>query len=58
MTQEINRMNIENYILDAVEAVSAWELPEADLATGVMDQAYLMMGVSIDDIREHPSDDC
>ena len=58
MTQEINRMNIENYILDAVEAVCAWELNEADLATAVMDQAYLMMGVSIDDIREPPSDDC
>lgn len=51
-------MNIENYILDAVEAVCAWELNEADLATAVMDQAYLMMGVSIDDIREPPSDDC
>ena len=51
-------MNIENYILDAVEAVSGWELPEADLATAVMDQAYLMMGVSIDDIRDHTSDDC
>ena len=47
-------MNIENYILDAVEAVSAWELPEADLATAIMNQAYLMMGANIDDIREHP----
>ena len=51
-------MNIENYILDAVEAVSAWELPESDLPTAIMNQAYLMMGVSIDDIRERPSDDC
>ena len=51
-------MNIENYILDAVEAVSAWELPEAELATAIMDQAALMMGINIDDIRERPSDDC
>jgi len=28
----------------------AGNFPEADLATAVMDQAYLMVGVSIDDI--------
>ena len=58
MTQEIKLINIENYRQDAIEAVSAWELPQADLATAIMDQAYLMIGANIDDIRNYPSDDC
>ena len=49
-------MNIENYIFDALEIVSTWELPEEELADAVMDQAALMMGASIYDIRECHSD--
>ena len=56
MTQEKYRMNIENYILEAIEMVSAWEVPAEELADAINDQARLMAGVSIDDIRERPSD--
>ena len=51
-------MNIENYILEAIEMVSAWGLPDEDLADAVNDQARLMAGVNPDDLWEHPSDDC
>ena len=49
-------MNIENYILDAIEMVSAWDLPEEDLADAVNDQAMLMAGVNPDDIPERLPD--
>jgi hypothetical protein len=42
-------MNIENMILDAVEIVSAWDLPEEDFAQAVNDQAKLMAGVPPDE---------
>jgi hypothetical protein len=45
-------MNIENIILDALEIVSAWGLPDEDLADAVNDQAMLMAGVNPDDIPE------
>ena len=48
-------MNFENQILDALMIVSAWDLPEENLADAVSDQAMLMAGVSPDDIPErHP----
>ena len=31
---------------------------ELVIATAIMDQAYLMIGANIDDIRNYPSDDC
>jgi hypothetical protein len=43
---------MQNYILDALEMVSAWDLPEEDLADAVNDQARLMAGINPDDIRE------
>ena len=46
-------MNYENYILDAIEIVGAWDLPEEDMADAVGDQAMLMAGVNPDDIQEH-----
>ena len=49
-------MNIENYILDAIELVSAWDLPEDKLADTVNDQAMLMAGVNPDDIRKYPQE--
>ncbi len=49
-------MNIENYILDAVEIVGAWDLPEEELADAINDQARLMAGVNPDELMEHPSD--
>ena len=38
-------MNYENQILDALMIVSAWDLPEEDLADAVTDQAMLMAGI-------------
>ena len=45
-------MNIENLILDALEIVSAWDLPEEDFADAVNDQARIMAGVNPDEFRE------
>jgi hypothetical protein len=39
----------ENQLLDAVEAVSAWDLPEEDFADAVNAQARLMFGVPSDE---------
>ena len=47
-------MNLHDHILDALEIVSAWDLPEEDFADAVNDQAMLMAGVDSDDIRETP----
>jgi len=49
-------MNTENHILDALEIVSSWDVPDEDFADAVNDQAMLMAGVNPDDIREHHSD--
>ena len=49
-------MNIEEYVITALELVSAWDIPDEDFAQVVNDQARLMAGVNIDDIREHHSD--
>ena len=45
-------MNTENHILDALEIVSAWDIPEEDFAQTVNDQAMLMAGVNPDEILE------
>jgi hypothetical protein len=48
-------MNIENHILDALEIVSARDLPDEDFADAVNDQAMLMAGVNPDELPErHP----
>lgn len=41
-------MNIEDYISDALQLVSAWELPEEEIATAVNDQARLMAGLHME----------
>jgi len=45
-------MNYENYILDAVEIVGAWDIPEEDLADAINEQARLMAGVDHDEYLE------
>ena len=45
-------MNTENHILDALEIVSSWDVPDEDFADAVNDQAMLMAGVNPDDLRE------
>ena len=48
-------MNYENQILDALMIVSAWDLPDEDLADAVNDQARLMAGITPDEYWEdHP----
>ena len=49
-------MNIQNHILEALEIVSAWDLPEEDFADAVNDQAMLMAGINPDDIPERLPD--
>ena len=56
MTQEINRMNLQDYIIDALEIVSAWDLPEEAMAAAINDQVRLMVGIDPEDIREHSED--
>jgi len=45
-------MDYENYILDALEMVMAWELPEEDIPQAVNDQARLMAGLTTEDFQE------
>ena len=40
---------INEYLLDAVATVSAWDVPEEDFADTVNAQARLMAGVTFDD---------
>ena len=47
---------MHDYILDALEMVSAWDLPEEDLADAVNAQARLMAGIHPDDYREERPD--
>ena len=47
-------MTYENQILDALMIVSAWDLPEEELADAIIDQARLMAGINPEDIRETP----
>ena len=42
----------EDYILDALEMVSAWDLPDEDLADAVNAQARLMAGIHPDEFWE------
>ena len=35
----------EDYLIDALDMVSAWDLPDEDLADAVLAQARLMAGV-------------
>ena len=42
-------MHIEDYIPEAIEMVSAWDIPDEDFADAVNDQARLMAGVHPDD---------
>jgi hypothetical protein len=42
---------LEDYIQDALEMVSAWDLPDSVLADAITDQARLMAGTNPDDIQ-------
>jgi hypothetical protein len=48
-------MHYENYLTDALEIVSAWDVPDEQLADTVNAQAKLMAGIPSDEILEsHP----
>ena len=49
-------MNHENQILDALMIVSAWDLPDEDLADALIDQARLMAGIPPDELWDHHVD--
>ena len=49
-------MNYENQILDALEIVSSWDLPDEDFADAVNNQVMLMSGANPDDIPERLPD--
>jgi hypothetical protein len=40
----------QNYLLDAVEAVLAWEIPEDAFTNAVKSQACLMAGINPDEV--------
>ena len=42
-------MLIEDYIPEALDMVSAWDIPDEELADAVNDQARLMAGVTPDE---------
>ncbi len=42
-------MNYQDYLLDALEMVLAWDLPNEELAGAVNDQARLMAGICHDE---------
>ena len=44
-------MHTEDYILDALEMVSAWDIPDEDFAQAVNDQAKLMACMNPDEIN-------
>lgn len=49
-------MNFQSYLLDAVEAVLTWEIPEEDFAGAVKAQACMMAGINPDEILWHYAD--
>jgi len=49
---------MHDYILDALEMVSAWDLPDEDLADAVNAQAWLMAGLHPDDFWGGPRTSC
>lgn len=46
-------MNYEDYITDALDMVSAWEVPEESFSEAVMAQARLMAGQHLEPSLNH-----
>ena len=45
-------MHYENYLMEALELVSSWGIPDEDFAQAVNDQARLMAGDNHDEFLE------
>jgi len=43
-------MYYQDYLTDALELVSAWDIPDEDFAQAVNDQAKLMAGMNPDEL--------
>ena len=43
---------MQKYIIDALEIVSAWDIPDEDFAQAVTDRARLMAGIDPDQILD------
>jgi hypothetical protein len=50
-----NELTYQDYILDALEMISAWEIPEHQLAEAVNAQARLMAGLHYEDVAQRDS---
>ena len=48
-------MHYEDYISEALEMVSAWDIPDEDFAQAVNAQARLMAGLNPDELWETPT---
>ena len=48
--------NYEDYVLAALDIVSAWEIPDEHVARIVNDQAKLMSGIPAEEILGGPSE--
>ena len=46
----------ENYLIEALEMVLAWDLPDEELQDAVNTQARLMAGINPEDLQGHPPD--
>ena len=46
-------MHIEDYIPEALDMVSAWDIPDEDFAQTVNDQARLMSGITPEESWEN-----
>jgi hypothetical protein len=49
-------MQFEDYIPEALEIVSAWDIPNEDLADAVNAQARLMAGINPDELLKYYPD--
>ena len=49
-------MNFQNYLLDAIDMVLGWDLPDESLAEAVKAQASLMARINPEEIRGLCSD--
>ena len=47
---------MHNYIIDALDIVSAWDIPDEDFAQAISDQAKLMSGIPPDEPWENQPD--
>ncbi len=46
-------MSYQNYLIDAVDTVAAWDISEDSFADAVTAQACLMAGISADEIGDY-----